>query len=68
MHHIEKWRDDLLAEGDSALERLLTEYPTADRQFLRQLIRNAKKELQANKPPKSARSLFKYLRDLLEES
>ena len=68
LHHIEKWRDDLLAEGDSALERLLTEYPTADRQFLRQLIRNAKKELQGNKPPKSARSLFKYLRDLLDKS
>ena len=50
------------------IERLLTEFPSADRQYLRQLIRNAKKEIQGNKPPKSARSLFKYLRELLDES
>ncbi|MBL1431854.1 MAG: DUF615 domain-containing protein, partial [Gammaproteobacteria bacterium] len=28
-----------------------------------QLIRNAKKEQESNKPPKSARLLFKYLSD-----
>lgn len=66
LHHIEKWRDDLLAKGDDALERLLSEFPTADRQYLRQLIRNAKKEEQSKKPPKSARALFKCLRGLLE--
>ena len=65
LHHIERWRDDLLAEGDGALERLLTEFPSADRQYLRQLVRNAKKEMQGNKPPKSARALFKCLRDLM---
>lgn len=68
LHHIERWRDDLLADGDAALERLLTEFPSADRQYLRQLLRNAKKELQENKPPKSSRGLFKYLRELLGES
>lgn len=68
LHHIERWRDDLLTEGDGALERLLTEFPSADRQYLRQLVRNAKKELTGNKPPKSARALFKYLRELLGES
>ena len=65
LHHIERWRDGLLTEGDGALERLLTEFPSADRQYLRQLIRNAKKEMQANKPPKSARALFKNLRELM---
>lgn len=68
LHHLERWRDSLLNEGDAALERLLTEYPSADRQYLRQLIRNAQKEKQDNKPPKSARALFKYLRDLTEPS
>lgn len=68
LHHIERWRDDLLSEGDGALERLLAEFPTADRQYLRQLLRNAKKELRGNKPPKSARALFKYLRELLGEA
>ncbi len=35
----------------------------ADRQQLRSLIRNAKKEKEGNKPPKSARQIFQYLRD-----
>ncbi len=64
-HHIEKWRDRLLAEGDTALGALLEEAPQADRQHLRQLIRQSKKESQANKPPKSAREIFRYLRELL---
>jgi ribosome-associated protein len=68
LHHIERWRDRLLDEGDAALELLLEEYPLADRQYLRQSIRNAKKEILANKPPKTARGLFKYLRELLGEN
>ncbi|TPC95485.1 DUF615 domain-containing protein, partial [Escherichia coli] len=38
----------------------------ADRQQLRTLIRNAKKEKEGNKPPKSARQIFQYLRELAE--
>lgn len=63
-HHLENWRDRLLFEGDKALGDLLEEYPHADRQHLRQLIRNAKKESQQNKPPRSARELFQYLKTL----
>lgn len=66
LHHIERWRDNLLSEGDNALAQLVSEHPHSDRQYLRQLIRNAKKETKENKPPKSARALFKYLRDLLD--
>ena len=33
---------------------------------LRTLIRNAKKEKEGNKPPKSARQIFQYLRELAE--
>jgi ribosome-associated protein len=67
LHHIERWRDRLLAEGDSALEELLHEHPHADVQNLRQLLRNAHKEALANKPPSSARALFRSLRELLED-
>ncbi len=67
LHHIERWRDKLLTEGDQALAALVEEYPQADRQYLRQLQRNAQKEARANKPPKSARLLFKYLRELMQE-
>lgn len=68
LHQIEHWRDELLGEGDPALEKLLHQYPHADRQYLRQLLRNAKKETHENKPPKSARSLFRYLRELTESA
>lgn len=66
-HHAERWRDRLVEEGDVALSELLSELPQADRQHLRQLIRNAQKEKERNKPPRSARELFRYLRDLQEE-
>jgi len=66
LHKLEKWRDRLLAEGDKALEELLTEVPHADRQHLRQLIRQSSKETQLKKPPKSAREIFKYLKTLFE--
>jgi ribosome-associated protein len=67
LHHIERWRDKLLQERDHALEELVTQHPEADRQYLRQLLRNARKETLENRPPKSARALFRYLRDLLAE-
>lgn len=65
-HRCENWRDRLLNEGNSALEAFIGEYPATDRQQLRQIIRNAVKEQQSNKPPKSARNLFRYLRELIE--
>jgi ribosome-associated protein len=46
------------------LAALLDEQPHADRQQLRQLVRNAQKELQAEKPPKSSRLLYRYLKTL----
>ncbi len=65
LHHIERWRDRLLEDGDTALAELVAEFSNADRQYLRQLVRNAKKETLGNKPPKSTRALFKYLRELM---
>ena len=64
-HRIERWRDRLLAEGSEAVTELLAEYPGIDAGQLRQLIRNAKQEYIANKPPKSARALFRLLRDVI---
>lgn len=64
-HRLEQWRDKLIEEGDAALGQLLAENPAADRQHLRQLLRNAQREKTQGKPPKSARELFKYLRENL---
>lgn len=60
---LETWRDRLIEEGDDAVEPFLEDYPQADRQALRQLIRNARKEREQNKPPTNAKRLYKLLRD-----
>ncbi|MDT8376838.1 MAG: ribosome biogenesis factor YjgA [Mariprofundaceae bacterium] len=62
-HHIEKWRDRLINEGSAAVSDFLSRYPDVDRQRLNQLVRGAAKELQLGNPPRSARLLFKFLRD-----
>ncbi|KAA3629710.1 MAG: DUF615 domain-containing protein [Proteobacteria bacterium] len=66
LHRIERWRDRLLDEGDSALEVLFVHHPLLDRQHLRQLLRNAHKEQTAGKAPRAAREIFRYLRDHLD--
>ncbi|TXH67326.1 MAG: DUF615 domain-containing protein [Thiothrix sp.] len=64
-HRLERWRDQLLVD-DAVLEELLEAYPALDMQHVRGLVRNARKEQAANKPPKSSRELFQYLRNLVE--
>jgi ribosome-associated protein len=60
----EQWRDQLIAGDDELLEKILENHVKADRQQLSQLVRNARKEVGNNKPPKSSRVLFKYLREI----
>jgi ribosome-associated protein len=68
LHRAEHWRDRLLSESDAALTDLLAEYPAADRQRLRQLVRNAAEERAKNKPPHAFRELFRELRELLADA
>lgn len=68
LHRAEALRETLLGEtGDAALTDLLATYPQADRQKLRQLVRNAREERAKNKPPRAFRELFRALRDLLAQ-
>jgi len=67
-HEVEMWRDRLLAEKEVALDELLVQHLTVDRQRVMQWVRNATKEKQAQKPPKSARLLFQYLSSILTPS
>lgn len=64
LHQVEHWRDRLLEDGE-ALTELLAAHPQADAQHLRTLIRNAQKEKELAKPPKSYRELFQALRDII---
>jgi len=66
-HHVETWRDRLLAGSDLVLSELFEQVPDANVQTLRQLIRNAKKEATLGKPPASSRKLFKLLREMEAE-
>jgi len=67
LHRLESWRERLINEGDAALTKFLDEYPTAERQHLRQLIMKARKEREAGRAPAAARALFRTLRDLLAD-
>ena len=63
---LEAWRDTLLQEGDSAIQGLIQRFPQADRQLVRQLLRQHKRETATGKPPAASRKLFRYLRDLAD--
>jgi ribosome-associated protein len=59
---IELWRDRLLKEGVSALERLQAEFPAVDRDTLAALLQQARIERDRDATPRAARELFKLLR------
>lgn len=65
LHQAERWRERLLDEGDAALADLLGEFPAADRQKLRQLVRNAHEEKMKNRPPRAFRELFREVKALI---
>lgn len=67
LHRTEQWRDKLIAGDAALLTELVGKFEDCDIQYLRQLIRNANKEAKSNKPPKSARLIFKYLNELDEQ-
>ncbi|CAG8998849.1 MAG: hypothetical protein CENE_00809 [Candidatus Celerinatantimonas neptuna] len=69
LHKLETLRDELIdnQDSDSCINELLNDNPSLERQKLRQLIRQAKREKAANKPPKSSRELFRYLREIMPE-
>jgi len=63
-HRAEAWREVLIERGDAALGELIQHCTEVDVPQLRQLIRNARQEKNADKPPVAARALFRVLRDL----
>ncbi|MCC7632806.1 ribosome biogenesis factor YjgA [Stenotrophomonas rhizophila] len=65
LHRVEDWRERLMKDGDKALGALLDEYPQADRQQLRTLVRNAQAERAKNKPPRAFREIYQTLRVLM---
>lgn len=67
LQKLEIIRDQLVEQGDSALNPLLEDYPMLDRQHLRNLIRATQKERQANKLAKNYREIYQYLKAMIAE-
>lgn len=68
LHKLEDLRERLVTGDDTVTEEAVALFPHLDRQQLRALIRNAKKEREGNKPPKAYRQLFQYLKELAESA
>ncbi len=61
-HQIENWRDKLIDNGDDEIQLFLENYPDADRQHLRQLVRQTKQNKSG-----ADKALFRYIRVLIEK-
>jgi len=59
---LERWRERLIGD-DGALTEFASQHASADLQALRTVIRNARKEISENKPPRAQRELFRLLRE-----
>ncbi|NDE34488.1 MAG: DUF615 domain-containing protein [Gammaproteobacteria bacterium] len=55
----------MIGEGDEAINAFVSAYGDTERQKLRQWVRDALRERDRMAPPRAARLLFKYLRDVL---
>lgn len=68
-HHLaERWRDRMIAEGDSAVGDFFGYCPSADMQHLRNLARNARKDVDKQKNTGQSRKLFRYLRECIDDA
>jgi ribosome-associated protein len=68
LHELEALRDGLLTDPESGLQAVLLRFPDADRQHLRALLRQHRKETGSGKPPGSSRKLYRYLRELRDRA
>ena len=59
---LENIRDELIEQGNDAVEALISEFPQIERQKVKQLVRNALKEKKAEKKGKHYKNLFTYLK------
>lgn len=60
---LENLRDELIEQGNEAIEAILAEFEKMERQKLKQLVRNAAKEKKAEKLGKHYKNLFAYLKE-----
>lgn len=64
-HMLEKYREQIINQGDDGIQAILAEHSHLERQTLRQYYRQIQKERAKNAPPKAYRGLFQYLKEEL---
>jgi len=64
LHLLEVWRERLIKEDNQTLSEFVESHSLADIQHLRQLIRNARKDIKINKNTGAAKKLFQYIRKI----
>jgi ribosome-associated protein len=70
LHQAERWRVELVA-GDEAVDRWMAAYPESDRQQLRALVRNARKDATLapeQRHGRAWRELFQWIKPQLKKS
>ena len=63
-HRLENWRERLIDGDESVWNHIFLNHPDCDRQLLRQLTRNAVKELSINDKGPHFKKLFQFLKQL----
>jgi ribosome-associated protein len=62
-HRIEQWRDRLLQEGETAIQRLAAEVPGIDATAVADLVKRARAEQPTGDTTGASRALFRLLRE-----
>lgn len=65
-NQLESLREEVVNRGDQGIELVMRQFPTAERQRLRQFARDIKRESNSGRPPAASRRLFRYLRELAD--
>lgn len=63
---LEDWRDRIIQEGNDGIQAFMDAYPEGDRQQLRNLQRQANREIELKKAPTASRKIFSYIRSIAE--
>jgi ribosome-associated protein len=65
-HDIEHWRERLIQEGNTALTEFISVHQPQDVQQLRQLIKKAVREHEAQQSTGASRALFRFIRSCIK--
>jgi ribosome-associated protein len=66
-HLAERWRDKLM-DNENAFTDFAGEFPKADLQHLRTLVRQARHEIDTKRPLTNFRNLFRELQNIIQKS